>query len=117
MFPPLWVFIYLIIPFAILAVYYPIALDEMKNQHRVRRIVWLVIVPVCIFLIPITCFLSAIPMIAFIALGEVYDRPKPEKIERVEQVKTDRWQKFVLVIIICVFLLFMIFPPLRHLFY
>lgn len=117
MFPPLWVFIYLIIPIAILAVYYWIALDEMRNQHRVRRTVWLVIVPTCIFLIPVTYFLSIIPMVAFIALGEVYDRPKPEKIERIEQARPDRWQKFVLVVIVCAFLLFMLFPPLRHLFY
>lgn len=117
MFLPLWVFIYLIIPFAILAVYYLIAFDEMRKQHRVRRAVWLLIVPMCIFLIPITYFISAIPMVASIALGEVYEKPKPAKIEKDERVKPDRWQGFVLAIIICVFLLFMIYPPLRHLFY
>ena len=117
MFPPVWVFIYLIIPLAILAIYYWIALDEMRNQHRVKRTVWLVFVPMCIFLIPITYFISVIPMVVFIGLGEVYDKPKPAKIEKIEQVKPDRWQKFVLAIIVCVFLLFMIFPPLRHLFY
>jgi len=112
-----WALIFLVLPLAALLLYYWIALDEMRNQHPVRRSVWLVIVPICIFLVPMTYFLSLFPMVFFIALGEVYDKPKPEKIERIEEIKLDRWQKFVLAIIICVFLLYMIYPSIRHLFH
>jgi len=112
-----WALIFLVLPLAALLLYYWIALDEMRNQHPVRRSVWLVIVPICIFLVPMTYFLSLFPMVFFIALGEVYDKPKPEKIERIEEIKLDRWQKFVLAIIICVFLLYVIYPSIRHLFH
>jgi hypothetical protein len=61
-------------PFLLL--YYWIALDEMKNQHPLRRRIWLLIVPLCLILAPTTIGLSLIPMMFFIALGEAFDKPK-----------------------------------------
>jgi len=63
-------------PFAFPILYYWIALDEMKGQHPVRRVVWLVLVPPMIILIPFTATLSLIPMMVFIAMGEAFDKPK-----------------------------------------
>ena len=64
---------------AILALYYWIVLDEMKGQHPIRRKIYLMFVPLCIFLAPFTIGLSILPMCFFIALGEAFDKPTSPK--------------------------------------
>jgi len=79
----LWIFtlspiVPFLFPFGFPILYYWIALDEMKGQHSVRRAVWLVFVPLCIATVVISMSLSLLPMMFFIALGEAFDKPKPE---------------------------------------
>lgn len=97
----------------ILPLYFWIIFDEMKGQHPVRRTVWLMIVPLCLIIAPITIGLSLIPMMFFVAVGEAFDRPKPigktvSDIKLEQFVSKNIWTKLLwltLTLIYCLLLL------------
>jgi hypothetical protein len=72
--------------------------------------VWLVLVPLCIILAPVTFALSIIPMMFFIALGEAFDKPKPYKkteadIKLEKFIAKNVWTKLLWLTIIILLLL------------
>jgi len=73
-------FLWIVVP--LLALW--IALDEMRDQHSIRRAIYLFFVPLCLFLIPFTLAVSLIPMCFLIAIGEAFDKPKPIKETKID---------------------------------
>jgi len=92
-----------------------IALDEMREQHPIRRGIYLVFVPLCLFLAPITLAISLIPMCFLIALGEAFDKPKPvkeTKIDILEKHVSNRILRDAIWLIIAVCLTILALYPL-----
>ena len=54
-------------------IYYLACYYELKNKHPIKKLIWCVVVPLCIILIPITVGISLLPLVFFIILGEAFD--------------------------------------------